>query len=143
MDFLFHFSALLVTPFWLAMILFPKAGLTQKMVASPWIILPPIACYLIVLLPNFTAGLLIFKNPSPANLALTMGETWGATLFWAYAGAFDLFVGRCIFFDAKERGITHLLIAPILFICILFGPLAFAIYALVRAGKHIQKRKEN
>ena len=67
------------------------------------------------------------------SLAEMMAQPWAASLFWAYAGAFDLFVGRWIFLDARERGISVGYVSPLLFVCIFFGPLAFVLYALARA----------
>jgi len=61
-----------------------------------------------------------------------MAEPWAASLFWAYAGAFDLFVGRWIFFDAREREIGALWVSPILFVTIFSGPLGFALYGAAR-----------
>jgi len=131
-DFLFYFSAASVLPFWAAMILFPNSIKTEKLVGTNWIILPPVVCYLGLLLPNLPDALLIFTQPSPENLAVMMGLPWAAALFWAYAGAFDLFVGRWIFYNGREHKISHVLLAPLLFICILFGPLAFFLFALIR-----------
>lgn len=128
--FLFHFSALIVLPFWVMMIFRPHLTLTEKMVRSPWIILPPIICYLAFLIPNLPQAMMLFQNPSPESLAKLMSEPWSASMFWAYAGAFDLFVGRWIFFDARKKEISHWVVSPILFVCIFFGPLAFAIYAI-------------
>jgi hypothetical protein len=51
MTFLFHFSAMIVLPFWLAMIVVPSAKLTSRLVGSPWIILPPVVCYLAFVAP--------------------------------------------------------------------------------------------
>ncbi len=75
---------------------------------------------------------MLFYKPNPEAVAAAMGQIWGASLFWAYAGAFDLFVGRWMFLDAHERSISFWLVSPIMFVCILFGPLAFALYAILR-----------
>lgn len=133
MHFLFHFSALSVLPFWAAMIFFPRARLTAKLVASPWIVLPAALCYLALAVPHARELITVFAAPSPESLATVMAEPWAASMFWAYAGAFDLFVGRWIHLDARERGIRHVFIAPVLSVCLLFGPLGFALYAAVRA----------
>ena len=140
MDFLFHFSAISVLPFWGLMILLPKSNFSSRVVASPWIILPPTLCYLAFLIPNLPAAFASFENPSPQSLAGMMAQPWAASLFWAYAGAFDLFVGRWIFFDARERGISAGYTLPILLICIFFGPLAFPLYALARAANAYRLR---
>jgi len=129
---LFHFSALSVLPFWAAMIFFPHARLTARLVASPWIVLPAALCYLALVAPHARELVAVFAAPSPESLASVMGQPWAASMYWAYAGAFDLFVGRWIHLDAKERGIHRLLVTPALVVCIFFGPLGFALYALVR-----------
>jgi Domain of unknown function (DUF4281) len=130
---LFHASALSVLPFWAAMILFPRARLTARLVASPWIALPAALCYLALAAPHARELAGVFASPSPESLAVVMGQPWAASMFWAYAGAFDLFVGRWIHLDAAERGIHRAFVGPILFICVFFGPLAFVLYAAVRA----------
>jgi hypothetical protein len=130
--FFFHFSAIIVLPFWALMIFLPKWPMTEKIIASPWIIVPPAFCYAGLLLPNLSIDLLsFFQGPSPESLASIMARPWAASLFWAYAGAFDLFVGRWIFFDYKKRGLNHLFIAPILVVAIIFGPIAFLFYGLI------------
>jgi hypothetical protein len=130
---LFHFSALSVLPFWVAMIFFPRARLTAKLVASPWIVLPAALCYTALALPHARELVGVFASPSPESLAAVTGQPWAASMFWAYAGAFDLFVGRWIHLDARERGIRHALVAAVLGVCVFFGPIGFALYALVRA----------
>jgi len=128
-EFLFHFSAALVLPFWFLMIFMPRHAWTKKIIASPWIILPPVICYLLLLIPNLSIEYLgLFSEPSASNLAKIMAMPWAAAVFWAYAGAFDLFIGRWIYLDSQERGINHFLIAPILAIAIFFGPVGFFLY---------------
>jgi len=131
--FLFHFSALSVLPFWAAMIFFPRARLTARLVATPWIVLPAALCYVAFAAPHARELMSVFASPSPESLATVMGQPWAASMFWAYAGAFDLFVGRWIHLDAREREIRHAVVAPVLGICIFFGPIGFTVYAVVRA----------
>lgn len=130
-DFIFYFSAIIVLPFWFSMIIFPKSDFTEKLVSSPWIIVPPVICYLYFLLPNIFRALSEFNQISPGSMAKMMSEPWAAGMYWAYAGAFDLFIGRWIYFDAREKGFSYLLISPVLFISIFFGPVGFALYALL------------
>lgn len=141
MALLFHLSAGSVLPFWVAMILFPGATLTKTLVRSPWIILPPVLCYVAFGAPHAGELLAVFARPSPESLATVMAKPWAASMFWAYAGAFDLFVGRWIFLDAVERGIRHRWVAPALVVAVFFGPVGFLIYALVRVA-HAPARTE-
>jgi hypothetical protein len=140
--FLFHFSALSVLPFWAAMILFPRARWTEKLVASPFIGLPAALCYLALAAPHAPELVKMFapSPPSPESLAVVMGQPWAASMFWAYAGAFDLFVGRWIHLDARERGLPHAVVGPILLVCVFFGPLAFVLYAIARAV-HVKRTR--
>ena len=73
MNVLFHGSAIAVLPFWFAMILFPRAAWAQRMVATPWIIVPPVACYLLLGMPHVSQLLAVFGQPSPESLATDRG----------------------------------------------------------------------
>ena len=42
--------------------------------------------------------------------------------------AFDLFVGRWEYLDARERQLTHWLLAPCLFLTLMLGPLGLLAY---------------
>jgi hypothetical protein len=46
--------------------------------------------------------------------------------------AFDLFVGRWCWLDSRERAVPALLMAPILVLTIMFGPLGLLVYLAVR-----------
>jgi hypothetical protein len=46
--------------------------------------------------------------------------------------AFDLFVGRWAWLDSRERGVPSLVMAPLLVLTILLGPLGLAAYLGVR-----------
>lgn len=114
------------------MIFFPYWEWTQKIISSPWIILPAVLCYCGLLFSNLNKeDIKVFKNASPKSLAKIMQKPWAASLFWAYAGAFDLFIGRWIFLSSQENNISHLYIAPILFISIFFGPVGFLLFGIV------------
>lgn len=132
----FYASALVVLPFWGLMIFWPNAALTYKAVRSVWIVMPPVMCYLMVLAGHWRAFLGVDQTggtdwPSPKSIQMMLNSEAGATFFWAYAGAFDLFVGRWIFFDAKQRNITHWLVAPCLLVAIVFGPLGLSMYGCI------------
>jgi hypothetical protein len=130
----FYGSALAVLPFWGPMIVAPHAAFTRRWVAPVWIAVPPALCYAALVLPNLTAFGGAFAEPSPESLARVMAQPWAASAFWAYAGAFDLFVGRWMFFDAHERGVRFRWVSPILAVCVASGPVAFLLYMAVRAA---------
>ena len=120
----------MVIPFWALMILFPK----NKIVESPYIIVPPVLCYFIVLTSNITmTDLSLFRSASPEAMMNFLNKPWSASLVWIYAGAFDLFVGRWIFLDSKVSKINHYKIVPILFISIFLGPIGYLLYIVLKA----------
>lgn len=131
-NFLFRFSALSVMPFWLLMIFLPSWKYTKLIISSPYIILPPLFCYLILLVRNFDKSIIkIFTHSSPQRLAELLKNPWASTLVWSYAGAFDLFIGRWMFVDAQSNGIPHWPIILPLVIAIFSGPAGLALYFLV------------
>lgn len=134
MTFLFHLSALSVLPFWFLMIFLPHWQITKRTMASPWVILIPSLCYAGILLPNFSieGSYQVFSNPSPELLSQVLSLPWAASMMWAHVGAFDLFVGRWIYFDATEYDIHHLFVALPLGLAIFYGPLGFLFYAGIR-----------
>ncbi|MBT3583332.1 MAG: DUF4281 domain-containing protein [Halobacteriovoraceae bacterium] len=139
-DFLFHFSAISVLPFWALMIFLPHYKKTSQIILSPWIIIPPAICYAGLLFPNSSPELWAFlSSPSPESFATITKEPWAASLFWAHAGAFDLFIGRWIFLDSIHNKVKHFIIAPILGITIFVGPIGYLLYALTRLGQHLKK----
>ncbi len=131
-DLLFHSMTIVVLPFWLPMIFFPNRPWTGRLVASPWIILPPVLVYTGLVLANSAALLSIPAHASPAVVAGVLSQPWGGTLFWTHAAAFDLFVGRWIYLDSRDRGISALWVSPALVVAVLFGPIGFLMYACVR-----------
>lgn len=128
MESLFSIANLLVLPFWGLMILAPRWRWTLALVRSPLIVLPPIAIYAALVLPNLGAILPVVARPDlPAVVAL-LGGLLGATAAWAHFLAFDLFVGRWIFLDARSRGLFAPLVSVIMLVTLLLGPLGLAGY---------------
>jgi hypothetical protein len=46
--------------------------------------------------------------------------------------AFDLFVGRWAWLDGRDRGVPALVMAPVLLLTIMLGPLGLALYLAIR-----------
>jgi hypothetical protein len=51
---------------------------------------------------------------------------------WSHYLVFDLFVGAWIGRDALRRGVSHFLVVPSLFFCLMFGPVGLVIYLAAR-----------
>ena len=131
-DQLFQLSNLLVMPFWLLVIFLPFWGWTKRIIGSPWIAAPAALLYVILVLPGVIGLFAQLANPELGQIANFLGTPAGATLAWAHLVAFDLFVGRWVYLDSRERGITAWLVSPILFFVLMFGPLGLLLYLVTR-----------
>ncbi|MFN2322042.1 MAG: ABA4-like family protein [Trueperaceae bacterium] len=129
---LFEASFLLVAPFWLLMIALPGWRVTQRVIASPWIAAPAAALYLVLVVPGLPGVLAAVSSPSLAAIAPMLGTPEGATVAWVHFLAFDLFVGRWIYLDARTRGVSPWVAAPLLFLTLMLGPAGVLGYLGVR-----------
>lgn len=131
-DQIFQLSNLLVMPFWALMIVLPFWRWTQRIIRSPWIAAPAALLYAALVLPQIGGLLAELANPQLAQIAALLGTPAGATIGWVHFLAFDLFVGRWIYLDSRERQLSAWLVSPILFFVLMFGPLGLLLYLLVR-----------
>lgn len=132
MEAIFSLSSLLVMPFWALMILLPRWRWTHRILGSPLVILPPALLYGALVLPRLAKVFTAVSSPTLAGIATLLSTPAGATIAWAHFLAFDLFVGRWIYLDGRERGISALLMAPVLFLTLMLGPLGFLLYLVLR-----------
>lgn len=130
--FLFSLTFLVAVPFWALMIVLPHWSWTRRIAGSPWIVLPPVLIYLVLVAGSFGEVLPAVAQPTLGGVRELLGTADGAAAGWAHFIAFDLFVGRWAYLDSRERGIPALLMAPILLLTILLGPLGLLAYLLVR-----------
>ncbi|MEC3957032.1 ABA4-like family protein [Nocardia sp. CDC153] len=137
---LFSLVFWLAAPFWAAMILAPHRVWTRRLVASPWIVLPPLLVYLALMLPHFARFFAAMLRPDLTTLRDILGDDWGAATVWAHLIAFDLFIGRWIYLDSRSRSISPLLVSPILFVTILLSPIGLLSYLLVRELVSLTRR---
>ncbi|MEU4688275.1 ABA4-like family protein [Actinoplanes sp. NPDC023714] len=129
---LFGLTFALAAPFWALMILLPRWSWTTRIVGSPLIVLPIVAIYALLVIPAFGEVLPAVANPTLDGVTALLGTPAGAAAGWAHMIAFDLFVGRWCYLDGRERGISPFVMAPILLLTILLGPLGLAAYLGVR-----------
>lgn len=129
---LFTLTFLLAAPFWALMILLPDWSGTRRIVASPLIVVPVVAIYALLVLTNLDDVLPAVLSPTPGGVGELLGSADGAAAAWAHMIAFDLFVGRWSWLDSRDRGIPALVMAPVLLLTILLGPLGLAAYLAIR-----------
>jgi hypothetical protein len=129
---LFSLTFAVAAPFWALMILLPHWSWTRRIAGSPWIVLPPLLIYAIVVAGSLGDVLPSVAAPTLDGVRELLGTPSGATAGWAHMIAFDLFVGRWAYLDSRERRIPALVMAPVLLLTILLGPLGLLAYLIVR-----------
>lgn len=129
----FQLSFYLAAPFWVLMIFLPGWPVTRRIVSSPLIIAPVALLYLIILIPRLGELLPVVTGPTLTGLQEAMAEGGAATLVWAHIIAFDLFVGRWIYLESRAAGIHPLVTGPVLVVTILFAPIGFLAFLVIRA----------
>jgi hypothetical protein len=132
METLFSLSSLLVMPFWFMMIFLPAWKWTKRVIASPWIIALAAALYAVLVLPGVLQILPAVMNPNLAGIQSLLGTPTGAIIAWVHFLAFDLFVGRWVYLDSRERNLSPLIVSPIMFFVLILGPLGFLVYLFMR-----------
>ena len=133
MSLLFRLSNLMVLPFWALMILLPRWRWPGRIMRSPFVSAAPALLYAVLVLPRLGAIWPAIARPTLPGIATLLGSPEGATIAWVHFLAFDLFIGRWIFLDSQERRVSALLMAPVLFLTLMLGPLGFLIYLVIRA----------
>ncbi|MFY1576681.1 ABA4-like family protein [Verrucosispora sp. WMMD703] len=129
---LFSLTFAVAAPFWALMILLPNWTMTHRIIRSPLIVVPVVAIYAILVVPAFAEVLPAVIDPTLDGVRELLGTADGAAAAWAHFIAFDLFVGRWAWLDSRERAVPPLVMAPVLLLTILLGPIGLAAYLVVR-----------
>ncbi|PRX45381.1 uncharacterized protein DUF4281 [Prauserella shujinwangii] len=138
---LFQITFYLAVPFWALMILAPGWSWTRRIMGSPWSAVAPLAIYTVFAIGEFGTLWSVVSDPDLGTLSAFLGTPEGAAAIWAHLIAFDLFVGRWMYHDARDRGVHHAFLAPLLVLTILLSPFGLLAYLLVRSvgarsGRH-------
>lgn len=133
METVFSLSFVLVAPFWLSMVFVPHWRWTRRIMQSPLVVVPVAALYLVLVLPQFGTVFFEVLNPTLPAIGAMLGTERGATFGWVHFLAFDLFVGRWVYLDSRERAISAWPMAPVLFFVLMLGPIGLLLYLIVWA----------
>jgi hypothetical protein len=68
-------------------------------------------------------------------VATLFSNPWLLLAGWTHYLAFDLLVGNWEVRDARERGISHVLVVPCLILTFLFGPAGWMLYLGLRKAR--------
>jgi hypothetical protein len=138
-EFLFELTFLVAAPFWALMIVLPGWAWTARIVRSPLVVLPAVLVYAVLVLPAIGDILPAVANPSLPGIRELFAGATGAAAVWAHVIAFDLFVGRWIWLDARERNVPWWVVSPLLVLVIMLAPLGLLLYlALNRRWPRVQ-----
>lgn len=133
MNAVFSLSSVAVVPLWFLMIVLPTWRRSRQIVAEPWAYAPLAVVYAVLVLPRFAdIASVVVLRPGPDSVSALLGTPVGATIAWVHFLAFDVFVGRWAYLDSRERGVHPLVMAPVLLLTFLFGPLGLLAYLVVR-----------
>ena len=139
METLFKLSSLAALPIWALMIFLPRWGVTKRLISSPLVCAAPAALYAALVIPHFTEVWRAVSSPELSGITALLGSPVGAMIGWMHFLAFDLFVGRWIYLDGRERGVPAWVMAPVLFLTLMLGPCGFLLYLIVRHARgHLQ-----
>jgi hypothetical protein len=129
---LFTMTFAVAAPFWALMILLPHWAWTARIVKSPLIVLPVVVIYAAIVVPALGEVLPAVMSPTLGGVRDLLVTADGAAAAWAHMIAFDLFAGRWAWLDSREREMPALVMAAVLVLTILLGPLGLAAYLAAR-----------
>jgi hypothetical protein len=133
-DLLFQLANLWIMPFWVLMIFLPHWSWTKRIVSNLWFIAPLALAYTVLVIPQIATLLPALANPELGALAQLLGTPAAAAIGWIHFLAFDLFVGRWLYLDSRERAISAWWVSPCLVFTLMLGPFGFLLYVALRAG---------
>jgi Domain of unknown function (DUF4281) len=128
---LFDGANLFVLPFWALMIVLPKWEITRKVISSPlpFITLAGLYIYLLIVAVNPESAQAL-ANPKLADIARFFADEGAAAVGWVHFLVMDLFVGRYIYLEGRDKGIITI---HSLILCLFFGPIGLLSHLVTNA----------
>ena len=140
METIFSLSNLVILPFWFLMIFLPYWRWTRRVMQIPWVTAVLALLYALLALSQLSVLAPAVLRPTLQGISTLLATPAGATTGWVHFLAFDLFVGRWIYFDSRENGVSAWLSGPILFLTLMLGPLGLLCYLLLRLYQVARKQ---
>ncbi|NJK61716.1 MAG: DUF4281 domain-containing protein [Synechococcaceae cyanobacterium SM2_3_1] len=125
---LFDAANLFVLPFWGLMILFPRWGVTRRLLQPFWPYAGLACVYIYLLLTSLTPeAAAAMSNPRLADIARFFADEQAAATGWVHFLVMDLFVGRWIYLEGQRTGLwtSHSLL-----LCLFAGPVGLLSHLL-------------
>lgn len=117
---------------WILLAVFPNLKVTRILIRNGVWSLALSLLYAIVLGANFgqEGGF-----QSLADVARLFSNSWVLLAGWVHYLAFDLFLGIWEAKEAETLGISRWILIPCLFLTLMFGPVGFLVFQIVRWTK--------
>jgi Domain of unknown function (DUF4281) len=115
---------------WLFMLVLPKTDITKTIINSNVFPLVLALVYAFYIFSTFGKSGGNFMTLEGVEKLFSKREVLLAG--WVHYLVFDLFVGAWEWRDALQNNISHWILAPCLFLTLMFGPVGFLIYFVVR-----------
>jgi hypothetical protein len=135
---MFWIGTIAIFPFWILVIFFPRQPITRRMVESLWPYLLPAAAHTAFI------GMLLRTRPDlqddyAALFPLSAGKVIDklterdmATVGWLHMLLGDVFIGRWIYLDSRERNMNPWLASLPLAVTSTSGSIGLPLYLLLR-----------
>lgn len=117
------------------MIFAPGWRWTRRVMASPWVPLLPLVCYFAIAVPHFGELWQAVSRPDLSLLQAFAGSPAGAALVWAQLIAFDLFLGRWMFFEGRRLKMPWWQVSPVLVLTIFLSPFGLVVFLALRSAR--------
>ena len=128
----FDLSFYVAAPFWLLMIAAPHWAWTRRIISAPLIVLPVLVVWLVLAVPVFPDLVALVVRPELDGLVEFVRDDGALAALWAQIIAWDLFIGRWMYLDSRERDVHPLVMGPLLVVTVLLSPIGLPVYLASR-----------
>lgn len=129
-ELIFSIANMVALAGWLLLAIGPGWGITRRVVLSGILPLLLSVAYLVIIILFFGRSEGGFGS-LPEVMKLFTNE-WAMLAGWIHYLAFDMFIGAWEVKDAREKGVSHLLVIPCLVLTFLLGPIGLLLYHIIR-----------
>jgi hypothetical protein len=129
---LFSLASAAVLPGWALLVLVPRWKWTARLVGP--VLIPALLSLLYLYLLAARWAILAGGFGSLATVRRLFDDPAVLLAGWVHYLAFDLFIGSWEVRDAQRLALPHLLVVPCLLLTLLFGPVGFLSYLVVRGS---------
>jgi hypothetical protein len=118
---------------WALLVLAPRWVVTRRWVLNGALPLLLAAAYALLIGSHYLGNHATEGGfSSLGEVAALFRDPWALLAGWVHYLCFDLSIGIWETYDARRRGVPHLLLVPCLLLTFLFGPVGLLLYALLR-----------